>query len=249
MIVTNKFIILISVIFLVFSPIANANDIAKFYFAAKKGTKLYSAVHDVYNEVFTQLGFDFQSSPCVPKICSEMNMDETIVGEAARQLEYTYMQNRLDRIDISIFTTKTIALSRKTDQPNLVLKDLVNKTHKVAFQQGFDGYRKMLTSLLGDNTVIESIHWEYGLSKLLRGDVDMYIGSEQLIVPELSAEDIGKYSIQHIENADFKAYPYIGKNFSEYSELIRKTLSDMKTSGRINAIFEHYGVSTGELSQ
>jgi len=128
----------------------------------------------------------------------------------------------------------------------LILKDLVNKNHKVAYQQGFDGYKNMLTSLLGDSAVIESIHWEYGLRKLLRGDVDMYIGSEQVIILELSVEDVEKYSIQHIEQADFKAYPYIGKGFSEYSASIKRALADMKENGRISSIFEHYGLSTGE---
>lgn len=233
----------------VFSPVASSNDIAKFYLAAKQDSKLYSAVHDVYREVFAQLGFDFQSSPCVPKTCSKMKMDKAIVGEGARQRGYAQLQNRLDRIDIDIFTIKTIAFTRISGQPNLLLKDLVNRTYKVAYQEGFDGYREMLTSLLGDNAVIESVHWEYGLRKLLKGDIEMYIGAEQIIIPELSAKDVENYSIQSIEEADFKEYPYIGKDFSEYSKLIKETLADMKKRGRINSIFEHYGLSTGELSQ
>ncbi|MFT5692363.1 MAG: ABC-type amino acid transport substrate-binding protein [Oceanicoccus sp.] len=245
-IITNNFIIFVTVIFLAFSSIASAEGIAKFYLAGKKDGKLYSAIHDVYREAFAQIGFDFQASPCVPKTCSQMKMDEAIVGEGARQRGYDQLQNRLDRIDIDIFTIKTIAFTRKSDQPNLLLKDLANDTRKVAYQQGFDGYRKMLVSLRGDNSVIESVHWEYGLKKLLNGDIDMYVGSEQIIIPELSAKDLKNYSIEHIEDADFKEYPYIGKDFSEYSEIIKKALVEMKAKGRINSIFEHYGVSTGQ---
>lgn len=242
----NKVLSVFIVMFVVFSPVASSKDVAKFYLAGKKDSKLYSALHDVYKEAFAQIGFDFQSSPCVPKTCSQMRMDEAIVGEGSRQWAYAQLQNRLDRIDIDIYTIKTIAFTRISDQPNLLLKDLVAETHKVAYQEGFGGYRKMLTSLDDDNAVVESVHWEYGLRKLLKGDIDMYIGAEQIIIPELSAMELENYSIEYIEGASFKEYPYIGKDFSEYSQLIKNVLVNMKKKGRINAIFENYGLSTGE---
>jgi len=243
----KKFAIIASMLSVLIAGKNNAEEIVTLAISANHNSRMYSAIHDIYNEAFTQMGFKFQSLACAPHECINLYLSGKVVGDSSRHIGYSGLSGHLERIDIDIYTLRTVSVVRKGMKSIQALSDLQEQDYKVGYQKGVEGYKSILENYVNAGNLVETIHWEYGIKQLLKGEIDVYFGAGSVILPEIEEQVHELLLVNAIEEADTKLYPYLAKSFSKNFDLMHETLLNMKETGRTKTIFENHGIPTGKI--
>lgn len=228
------------------SGYAQSKELVKFGIPLQPSAPLYSATDEIYKEAFLRINVDYQSISCIPSSCASLVRDRVISGEAGRQAGYSNIYPQLKRLDVILLNLTVVAITNKEKDPIYTLQDIAKKNYKVSFQSGFRYYQARLEEVIGIEKSDAVVHWISGIKNILKGTTDVYIGIEQLIIPEIDDDLKRQVQISRLEGSNHGMYPFVAIDFP-HQQALTKTLLDMKQDRTIERILRENGVSIEPL--
>ncbi len=215
----------------------------------KDESKMFSALHDIYSEAFSNMGHNFKLIPCVPYSCGNLVKNGNLDGEVARHSHYSELYPQLDRIDFILFKLTSVAITKNGTTKVKSLDDFKQMKYKIGYQIGYRGYEQKLNSMLERKNLISVNHWREGIQKVKQGEIDVYLGVKQIILADTKQADFTGLTIHEIKDYTIDIYPYISEKLMGRKEELHLTLIKMRKARRIEAIFTKHGIPLDMLPQ
>ena len=188
----------------------------------------------VYTDAFYRLNIDF-SYAVFPSIrASKMADLGRVDGEPGRVAAYGQKHPNLIRIDESL---GSIAISAYIHDPSINInswKDTQNQTYNIEYYRGIAIAKQRLSQYVNDNWLTDSSSPSESLRKLLRGRIDIYIGTKELTTELLATAAFVNSNILITSTLEeFLFYGYLHKSHSDLAIKLAEIFRQMKSEGKL----------------
>lgn len=190
----------------------------------------------IYEEIFDRLNIDYQVVTCKATDCSLKLKQGIVDGEMVR----TKMYQRI-LPDASIILTESIASIKwsafSTDKMLKLnsFEDLSELKLKIASLTGHFYVQQQLDRLASNATILRVIHAKVGLSKLIQGDVDVFVGEHRSSLEILSSNSMNTVFHSGVLTTQ-PLYTVLAKKHAALAAAITKVIRNMKHDGTLSSI-------------
>ncbi len=192
-------------------------------------------VTEVYEKALGKLGFTLAVRPCQPRLCTELAREGEVDGELMRAAIYQSLVPDLLRLEESWVPITWSALSNDKNLKLTSWSQVRNSGLRIEYLDGLPYLDSHLAPTSPATQVAKVGHWTIGLKRLVRGEVDVYIGSDEILGAYLDHPDYkGLYRAGVIER--LQLYVYLNKKHEKLAGDLSSVLTEMQADGVIARI-------------
>ncbi|NRD74902.1 hypothetical protein HQQ94_17105 [Shewanella sp. VB17] len=198
----------------------------------------------IYRDAFARLNIDF-SYIILPMIRASRMADlGRIDGEMGRYEGYGAAHPNLVRINepISVFNISAYAYnsSIKIDS----WQDIKNSQYKIEYYRGSQFMHERLTQYVNSDRLSDSSSRSESLRKLIRGRIDIYIETNEVVNELLSTPEFINVNIQML--TQLETHPVYGYLHQRHNDLALK-LADIFRQMKVEGKFDAYLIQAKQL--
>ncbi|NRD74271.1 transporter substrate-binding domain-containing protein [Shewanella sp. VB17] len=198
----------------------------------------------IYIEAFSRLNIDFEYVILPAIRASRMSDLGRVDGEGGRVVNYDAEHINLIRIAEPIFVSSIRAYTHNSSIEIHSWNDIKNSQYKIEYYRGSHLIHDRLTQYVTPDRLSHSSSPSESLRKLLRGRIDIYIETEQLLAELLTAPEFVGANIKILNQLeDTSIYGYLHKNHHELAPKLAQVFRRMKAEG----IFDQYFIKAKQL--
>lgn len=191
----------------------------------------------IYSEAFHRLGIPFEITSYPMKRGPHMVNLGILDGEPGRVADFNSVYQNLIRIDVKMWSVK---FSAYTTDKTLKLdswESLRNKNLWVDCRRGIKKCGDMLPKVVDAKKLGVANEDIFGLRKLWKNRIDVYISLESLITPLLQTESFPGVTIYKAGTlGEYDIYPFMHKKHAVLVKKLETVLKQMQQEG----LFEQY---------
>ncbi len=188
----------------------------------------------VYTAAFEKLGYRFRYIVVPPARAEKMANAGLVDGEAARIIDYADEQNKMIRVpeSISLAPTRILAVTLDPDEVVDGWASLESRSIKIEYLRGIAIVRKRLIQVIPPEYIAAVNEPVIGLRKLLAGRIDMYVDSDNNLMPLLSSSVFKDTRLRIAGELDaVHSYPYLHRRHAALVDSLAFELKKMKKNG------------------
>ncbi|NRD74954.1 hypothetical protein HQQ94_17375 [Shewanella sp. VB17] len=192
----------------------------------------------IYSEALTRLNIKF-SYIVLPAIRASLMADlGKIDGEIVRGETYGDEHPNLIRIEEPITVVNLSAFAHDSTISLSSWEAVKNSHYKIEYYRGQHLAGQRLSQYVSADRLTNSSSPTQSLRKLLRGRIDVYIGTEQIATGLLATPEFIDSDIKMLTRLEsISAYGYLNKRHSDLAITLADVFKQMKSEGKFDAYY------------
>ena len=183
-----------------------------------------------------QLNYTLTIRHCEPLHCSDLAKQGAIDGELVRHASYQKYAPELIRLNVSLFNSTWAAYGTNLSRRFNSWSELSNSRLKTGYMRGSAFVPDHMTDRASETQLVKIRHWKNGLVSLRKGDLDLYIAPQEIMVEDLKlAENRAIHLVGVIDKQPI--FTYLNQKHSDLAVKLSLVIAEMKKRGAIEQIY------------
>lgn len=191
----------------------------------------------VYGKALLSLGYKLQMRRCSPTLCTQLASHGEVDGEVLRAYAYQRVAPNLVRVEESALPLTWAAFATDDSIEITSWQAARDSGLRIAFVKGLPYLEQRFNGVASGTRVSKVGHWSVGLNKLNRGEIDVFVGADEVAGSYRQRPVYGRiHRAGTIESMPL--YSYLHKKHANLAEKLARTLGEMKAQGEIEYFFQ-----------
>lgn len=189
----------------------------------------------IYRDAFQQLHIELELRSYPASRASVETAAGKADGETARSYEYGPIHPELVRVETPLFDATTSAFAYRADIHIHGLESLRGAGYRIEYRAGYPVIHQHLLGVADESSLSTAADAELGLRKLAAGRSDLYMDSDEMVLPLLERapyKGMGIYKAGTIESNPI--YCYLARRRADLAPRLAAIFKKMRSNGTVD---------------